>query len=254
MPSSAGARRGRRPPAAARSSTRRFATVPTATPSPTRSRDAAPLLFVECRAPARVLAERAARRDRQPARVSDASLSIVVRESRAWEPLDELAPEAHVTLRSDRPVEAQLADLVARTDRRSLFGRRAEEDAAVARRMAGTTRIRASPGASRVRRGVLAEPQAAPIVSGKAGVGKSMVAAALGVAAVRGGADGGRRGRRPWRMSRVLLGPRPERAFARSRSFRYAPRSSAQPRARGVFAPRGAGAVAGGVLARSRVF
>ena len=39
--------------------------------------DAAPLLFVECRAPARVLAQRAAQRDRQPTRVSDASLSVV---------------------------------------------------------------------------------------------------------------------------------------------------------------------------------
>ena len=80
--------------------------------------DAAPLLFVECRAPARVLAERAALRDRQPRRVSDASLSVVVRERSAWESLDELPPEAHVTLRSDRPVEAQLADLLALLDRR----------------------------------------------------------------------------------------------------------------------------------------
>jgi len=80
--------------------------------------DAAPLLFVECRAPARVLAERAALRDRQPRRVSDASLSVVVRESSTWEPLDEVPPEAHVTLRSDRPVEAQLADLLALLDRR----------------------------------------------------------------------------------------------------------------------------------------
>jgi aminoglycoside phosphotransferase family enzyme/predicted kinase len=80
--------------------------------------DAAPLLFVECRAPARVLAERAALRDRQPRRVSDASLSVVLRERSTWEPLDELRPEAHVTLRSDRPVEAQLADLLALLDRR----------------------------------------------------------------------------------------------------------------------------------------
>jgi uncharacterized protein len=79
---------------------------------------AAPLLFVECRAPARVLAERAAQRDRQPGRVSDASLSVVVRESSAWEALDELPPEAHVTLRSDRRVEAQLEDLRALLDRR----------------------------------------------------------------------------------------------------------------------------------------
>ena len=57
-------------------------------------------------------------RDRQPRRVSDASLSVVVRESLAWEPLDELPPETHVTLRSDRPVEAQLEDLRALLDRR----------------------------------------------------------------------------------------------------------------------------------------
>jgi len=80
--------------------------------------DAAPLLFVECRAPARVLAERAAQRDSRRGRVSDASLSIVLRESSTWEPLDELPPEAHLTVRSDRPVEAQLEDLCALLDRR----------------------------------------------------------------------------------------------------------------------------------------
>ena len=80
--------------------------------------DAAPLLFVECRAPARVLAERAAQRDSRRGRVSDASLSIVLRESSTWDPLDELPPEAHVTVRSDRPVEAQLEDLCALLDRR----------------------------------------------------------------------------------------------------------------------------------------
>jgi uncharacterized protein len=80
--------------------------------------DAAPVLFVECRAPARVLAERAAQRDRKPRRVSDASLSGAARESSAWEPLDELPPEAHVTLRTDRPVEAQLEDLRALLDTR----------------------------------------------------------------------------------------------------------------------------------------
>ena len=41
-----------------------------------------------------------------------------MRESSAWEPLDELEAEAHVTLRSDRPVEAQLEDLRALLDRR----------------------------------------------------------------------------------------------------------------------------------------
>ena len=88
--------------------------------------DAAPLLFVECRAPSRVLATRAAQRDSQPRRVSDASLSVVVRESSTWEPLDELPPEAHLTLRSDRRVETQLEDLCALLDRR--IGRLAAPD------------------------------------------------------------------------------------------------------------------------------
>jgi uncharacterized protein len=79
---------------------------------------AAPLLFIECRAPARVLAQRAARRDRLPGRVSDASLPVVVSESQVWDALDEVPPEAHITVRSDRPVEAQLDDLVALLDRR----------------------------------------------------------------------------------------------------------------------------------------
>ena len=94
--------------------------------------DAAPLLFVECRAPVRVLAERAAQRDRRPGRVSDASLSVVLRESSTWEPLDELAPEAHVTLRSDRRAEAQLEDLRALLDRRiGLLMRRRDEPPSV---------------------------------------------------------------------------------------------------------------------------
>ena len=68
----------------------------------------------------------------QPRHVSDASLPVVLRESSAWEPLDELAPEAHVTLRSDRPVEAQLDDLRALLDRRigQLTTRRSEPPAA----------------------------------------------------------------------------------------------------------------------------
>jgi aminoglycoside phosphotransferase family enzyme/predicted kinase len=80
--------------------------------------DAAPVLFVECRAPVTVLAARAAKRDRQPRRVSDASLSVVLRESAAWEPLDEVAAEAHVTLRGDRRPETLLNELVALLDQR----------------------------------------------------------------------------------------------------------------------------------------
>lgn len=89
---------------------------------------AAPLLFLECRAPAQELARRAARRERDPERVSDASLEVVLRERSAWEPLEEVAPQAHVALRSDRPVEDVLADVTALLDRRI--------DLAVARRAA----------------------------------------------------------------------------------------------------------------------
>jgi len=74
--------------------------------------DAAPVLFVECRAPARVLAERAVQRDQSPARVSDASVAVVVRERSSFDPLDEVEPEAHLTVRTDRPSEAVVAELV----------------------------------------------------------------------------------------------------------------------------------------------
>lgn len=74
---------------------------------------AAPVVFVECRAPVSVLADRAASRDRQASQTSDASLAVVVRESSVWDPLDEVPPSAHIALRSDRAVEAQIDDIVA---------------------------------------------------------------------------------------------------------------------------------------------
>lgn len=82
----------------------------------------APAVFVECRAPAAVLAERAARRQRARTSVSDASLAVVMRERLAWEPLDELAPDAHVAVRSDRPPDDILADLAALLDQRLTRG------------------------------------------------------------------------------------------------------------------------------------
>jgi aminoglycoside phosphotransferase family enzyme/predicted kinase len=80
--------------------------------------DAAPLLFVECLAPAKELARRAARRDRDPARVSDATLDVVLRERGTWEPLDEVPAERHLTLRTDRQLDTVLADLIALVDER----------------------------------------------------------------------------------------------------------------------------------------
>ncbi len=79
---------------------------------------AAPQLFVECVAPAAVLAQRAISRERDPAHVSDATLPIVVRERAAWEPLDEVPSRAHLTLRTDRPVQAVVSDLIGLLDER----------------------------------------------------------------------------------------------------------------------------------------
>jgi hypothetical protein len=62
-------------------------------------------LFVECSAPARVVAEQAARRELDPARVSDATPAIAAHQRTEFEPLDEVAPEAHLPLRTDRPLE-----------------------------------------------------------------------------------------------------------------------------------------------------
>jgi aminoglycoside phosphotransferase family enzyme/predicted kinase len=85
--------------------------------------DSAPAVFIECRAPRRVLLERAARRGHQPGRVSDALTPVVTRERLVWEPLEEVAPEAHVIVRSDRPHDAIVADIMAVLDRRMSSGK-----------------------------------------------------------------------------------------------------------------------------------
>ncbi len=59
-------------------------------------------LFVECVAPAVVLAERARRRERN-ARISDADVAVVNRQAAEMEPLDEVPAEAVLVLRTDRP-------------------------------------------------------------------------------------------------------------------------------------------------------
>jgi predicted kinase len=79
---------------------------------------AAPLVFIECQAPAAILAERAARREHDPGRVSDADADVVLRELGAWEPLDEVPAGAHFALRTDRPIEQIVADVLALLDRR----------------------------------------------------------------------------------------------------------------------------------------
>jgi aminoglycoside phosphotransferase family enzyme/predicted kinase len=75
-------------------------------------------LFVECRAPARVVAERARRREAEPARVSDADAAIAASQLEEFEPLDEIAPGAHLALRTDRDLDDLLAELEAGLDLR----------------------------------------------------------------------------------------------------------------------------------------
>jgi predicted kinase len=73
---------------------------------------AAPLVLVECRAPESVLAERALRRERDPERVSDANLAVVLREGRRWEPLDEVPADEHVAVRTDCPGDEVIEDIL----------------------------------------------------------------------------------------------------------------------------------------------
>ncbi|MGI8903409.1 MAG: AAA family ATPase [Solirubrobacteraceae bacterium] len=78
----------------------------------------APLLFIECQAPRSVLAQRAAQREHDRERVSDADLAVVLRERERWESLDEVPANAHVALRTDRPLEELVGDVLALLDRR----------------------------------------------------------------------------------------------------------------------------------------
>jgi uncharacterized protein len=76
------------------------------------------VLFVECKAPAAVIAERATRREADPRRVSDATPAIAAALLAEFEPLDEVAPERHLMLRSDRPLDDVLDELEAALDAR----------------------------------------------------------------------------------------------------------------------------------------
>lgn len=78
---------------------------------------AAPTVFVECLAPRAHRLERAARRERRGSSHSDASAALVAGEAFAWEELDDASAGLRLRLRTDRPPDAQLADLAARLDR-----------------------------------------------------------------------------------------------------------------------------------------
>ncbi len=78
--------------------------------------DRAPVAFVQCLAPAAVLAQRAGARDRDLHSVSDATAEVVERERDTFEPLDEIGACAHLLTRTDRPAPAVIADLLALLD------------------------------------------------------------------------------------------------------------------------------------------
>lgn len=79
------------------------------------------VVFVECRAPADVLLDRARRRASDADAVSDATADVVERLRREFEPLDEVEPRHHLLVRSDRPADESAREVEARLDL-ALFG------------------------------------------------------------------------------------------------------------------------------------
>lgn len=79
-------------------------------------------LFVECHAPASVVAERARRRELDTRRASDATAAIAARQAAEFEALDEVDPGRHLMLRTDRATEATLDEIIAWLDLRLARG------------------------------------------------------------------------------------------------------------------------------------
>lgn len=78
----------------------------------------APRLFIQCVAPAGVLADRAASRTTQPNQASDAPSELAARQALEFEPLDEVTADEHLVLRTDRPVAELMDEVEARLDAR----------------------------------------------------------------------------------------------------------------------------------------
>lgn len=78
----------------------------------------APIVYVECRAPVQVRARRARLREQHGDSVSDADASVAARLGRDFQPLDEVAPDAHVLLRTDRGAGDLLVELSSTLDLR----------------------------------------------------------------------------------------------------------------------------------------
>jgi predicted kinase len=81
-------------------------------------RSDAPMLIVECQAPQAVLEARARARAARPGAVSDAGVAVVRRQREDADPLDEVAPQIHLRLRSDRPPAQLVAEIADGLDRR----------------------------------------------------------------------------------------------------------------------------------------
>jgi predicted kinase len=71
----------------------------------------AALFFIECRAPDIVLRARALKRLHEPGRTSDATFEVVEKQLNGFEPLDEVPPEKHVVVQTDRPIDDILAEV-----------------------------------------------------------------------------------------------------------------------------------------------
>jgi uncharacterized protein len=65
-------------------------------------------VWIECRAPAAVIARRAAARSAEADRVSDADAAIATRQLAEWEPLTEIPTADRVTVATDRSPEASV--------------------------------------------------------------------------------------------------------------------------------------------------
>jgi predicted kinase len=65
-------------------------------------------VWIECRAPAGVIARRAAARSSQPDRVSDADAGIATRQLAEWEPLTEIPATNRVAVATDHSPEASV--------------------------------------------------------------------------------------------------------------------------------------------------
>jgi aminoglycoside phosphotransferase family enzyme/predicted kinase len=73
-------------------------------------------IFVQCHVPVAVAFSRARAREAHPDAISDASAEVASRLRAAWEPLDEIDPADHITIRADRPLELVLDDIECHLD------------------------------------------------------------------------------------------------------------------------------------------